>query len=650
MAVPAHDQRDYEFANKYELPVNQVIAPFIEDEKSKPEVKFKTVKRRTVYCVLYDRSLDKYLVLDWNKYGWHTFIVGGVEENEDPILAAKREITEETGFKNVRFVKSLGRLYRSYFAAHKKENRLADAEGLLFELVNKDKTKITKEESQKHKLHWLKADEVDKFIDIGSQRFIWKNVNEERSYVGEGKLINSGEFNGLDSKDAIRKISDYIEEGHLGEKSVNYHLRDWLISRQRYWGPPIPMIYCQSCANSGKSWFTTVEAKKKVLKDLRSKIDNLGKKMNGWYPVDETDLPVKLPYLEDYQPKGKGVSPLATVKEFVNVKCPGCGKAAKRETDVSDTFLDSSWYFLRYPSTRSARSGQASFDKELTKKWLPVDMYIGGNEHAVMHLLYTRFITMALHDMGFVDFEEPFKKFRAHGLIIKDGHKMSKSRGNVVNPNEYMESYGSDTLRMYLLFIGPYELGGDFSDRAIIGLYKFLNRVWRTTLEISESPAKSANSIVAKEINKLIKKVGGDVENLRFNTAIPALMEFQNFAQKNKKNIDVESISKLLIAISIFAPFTAEELWNRIGNKGSVHDQSWPRLNEQALTDTETTVVVQVNGKMRDTIRIKNSKLKIKNEVEKKAINSEKVKKHLEGKKIKQSIYVTGKIINFVTG
>ena len=649
MAVPAHDQRDFDFAKKYRLSVNQVIAPFIEDEKSRPEAKFKTIERRTVYCILYDRLSDKYLVLDWNKYGWHTFIVGGVEEHEDPILAAEREIAEETGYRNVKFVKSLGRLYGSYFAAHKKENRLADAEGLLFELVNNTKKEITKEESQKHKLLWLKAGQVDKFIDIGSQRFVWENVKEERAYVGDGKLINSANFDGLDSKEAIKKISNYIEQNHLGKKTFNYHLRDWLISRQRYWGPPIPMVYCESCADQDKSWFSTAEAKKKVLKDQRSKINDLGKKMQGWYPVPEKNLPVKLPHIKDYQPKGSDLSPLAQDPSFVRVNCPECGKEARRETDVSDTFLDSSWYFLRYPSVGLPISGQAPFDKELTKKWLPADMYIGGNEHAVMHLLYTRFITMALHDLGHIDFEEPFKKFRAHGLIIKDGYKMSKSRGNIVNPNEYMESYGSDTLRMYLLFIGPYDHGGDFSDRAIIGVYKFLNRVWQNTLEISKKPAKSANSVVAKEINKLIKKVAGDVENLRFNTAIASLMEFQNFIQKNKSNIDIESINKFLIALSIFAPFIPEELWNRIGNRGSVHTQSWPEVDEKVLGEEETTIVVQVNGKVRHTIRIKIEESRDKKLVENAVKKSENVGKHLIGKEVRQVVYVPGKIINFVT-
>ncbi|HEX7455959.1 MAG TPA: leucine--tRNA ligase [Candidatus Nanoarchaeia archaeon] len=472
------------------------------------------------------------------------------------------------------------------------------------------------------------------------------NVKKE-AYIGEGELVNSGQFNSVHSWEAIEKISKYIEKNRLGRKAVNYHLRDWLISRQRYWGPPIPMIYCEACAKERKSWFTTDEAKKRI-HNSEFIIQN-SKEMRGWYPAPENNLPVVLPYLKDYQPRGAGVSPLATLPDFVRVTCPGCGKNAKRETDVSDTFLDSSWYYLRYPSTRSARSGQVPFDSELTKKWLPVDMYIGGNEHAVLHLLYTRFITMALHDIGLIDFEEPFKKFRAHGLIIRGGSKMSKSRGNVVNPNDYMDTYGSDTLRMYLLFIGPYELGGDFSDRAIAGVYRFLNRAWQVVLEISDSPATSASNPVAKEINKLVKKVAEDAQVLKFNTAIAALMEFTNFASKHKKEIDRETVKKFLIVISIFAPVTAEELWSRVVGSSSAHDQNWPKVEEGFLREEKLTIPVQINGRLRETVEIQISKFKNQKEVEQLALTSEKVKKHVAGKEISKLVYVPGKILNIVT-
>jgi leucyl-tRNA synthetase len=493
---------------------------------------------------------------------------------------------------------------------------------------------------------------------------------QKEAYIGEGRLVNSGQFNGLNSLEAIGKVSNYIEKENLGRKTVNYHLRDWLISRQRYWGPPIPMIYCEECAKEGESWFTTDEAKKyqvssiKYQEEKEEKILNTKYKiqdtdaMRGWYPVSEEDLPVLLPQLEDYQPRAQGTSPLATLPDFLSVKCSECGKDARRETDVSDTFLDSSWYYLRYPSVGIQNSElriknsktKSPWDTEITKKWLPVDMYIGGNEHAVMHLLYARFITMALHDIGLVDFAEPFRKFRAHGLIIRGGAKMSKSRGNVVNPNEYMDAYGSDALRMYLLFIGSYDLGGDFSDRAIVGVYRFLNRVWQLVNGVGNSPANSVNASVAKEINKLVKKVGEDVETLKFNTAIAAIMEFANFAVKHKEEIDQATLKKFLIALSIFAPFTAEELWSRLGEKTSVHNQTWPAVEKEFLQEEKATIAVQVDGKLRDTIRMKNEELRIKNKAQALALVSEKVKKHVGGKAIKKIIYVPGKIVSIVTG
>ncbi|OGY25359.1 MAG: hypothetical protein A2Z11_00670 [Candidatus Woykebacteria bacterium RBG_16_43_9] len=492
---------------------------------------------------------------------------------------------------------------------------------------------------------------------------------EKEAYVGEGKLLNSEKFDGLSSKNAIENISNYIEGNKLGKKTVSYHLRDWLISRQRYWGPPIPMIYCEKCADQGKSWFTGEEAKKyqvstfsfrkasikyqagKTKKILNSeyKIQDVDA-MRGWYPVPERDLPVSLPYLKDYQPKGKGISPLATLPDFLSVNCPECGKTARRETDVSDTFLDSSWYYLRYPSVgiQNGKESELPWNTEITKKWLPVDMYIGGNEHAVMHLLYTRFVTMALKDMNLIDFEEPFEKFRAHGLIIHGGAKMSKSRGNVVNPNEYMDAYGSDALRMYLLFIGPYELGGDFSDRAIVGMYRFLSRVWKFVAEISSKPSEDASNNISRAINRLISKVEADLESLKFNTAIAAIMEFTNLSSKSNREVDLKTLKKYLIVLAPLAPFTTEELWERIGGKGSIHNQKWPQVETAALVDEQVTVVVQVNGKLRDTLEIQKSKVKNQKEIEQLAFGSDKVKKHLTGKKTKNIIYVPGKVLNIV--
>ncbi len=479
---------------------------------------------------------------------------------------------------------------------------------------------------------------------------------DKKAWEGNGQLVNSENFNGLSFKEAKDKISDYIESNKLGSRKVNFHLRDWLISRQRYWGPPIPMIYCETCSKEGKSWFITAEADQRSkiedLRYLRSDISHLKSEMKGWYPVPEEDLPVELPEVEDYQPKGSGVSPLSGLESFVNVKCSHCGSNAKRETDVSDTFLDSSWYFLRYPSVGEASSKanlggkeiELPWNNEINKKWLPVTMYIGGNEHAVLHLLYSRFITMALNDMGLLDFDEPYKKFRALGLIIYKGAKMSKSRGNVVNPNEYIDSYGSDALKMYLLFIGPFELGGEFNDRAITGVYRFLNRAW--TLVQEGKFVEKTDSVLANDFNKLNSKISTDLENLKFNTAIAALMEFLNELYKNRDNLSREIVRSFLLILAPFAPFTTEELWEVLGEKVSIHLQKWPEPLATQVKEEKDSIVIQVNGRFRDKIEVE--KGASKEEVSRLALDLPKVKTYTRSTQPKNIIYVAGKLINIV--
>lgn len=411
-----------------------------------------------------------------------------------------------------------------------------------------------------------------------------------------------------------------------GEKRTNYHLRDWLISRQRYWGAPIPMIYCPSCAKASE-----------------------GKDNAGWQPVPEDQLPVELPYIENFKPLGTGVAPLAQDENFVNTKCPSCGGPAKRETDVADTFLDSSWYFLRYPSVGNDR---VAFDPELTKKWLPVPMYIGGAEHSVLHLLYSRFITKVLFDLKFLEFDEPFTKFRAHGLIIKDGSKMSKSKGNVVNPDEYIEKYGADTLRAYLMFLGPFDQGGDFRDSGIEGMERFLKRARKLVEENlatkNQSEDLSAkNSSLNVSMNKAIKEVGFDIENLRYNTAISKIMVYVNDLTASKESIEKKHLEILLILLAPFAPYLTEELWTSFGNEKSIHITSWPEFDESLLVEDEVNLAIQVNGKLRATIMV-SSQLNSQEDAEKLARDNQNVSKYLESEQIKKVIYVPGKILNFV--
>ena len=590
MGVPAHDDRDYEFAKKFSLPIVSVI------EKPKNQ---KTV---SVYI---DDSDNSKAANDLRSLG----------KAEEYVTPAIRTFQVEVNKKDQ-----------------------------IIQILKE--SKIGSEEDHKR---IAAGDDFDLDTDPVAVSFV-------RVYMGDGRHVDSVFLNGLYKKEAIENMNKWLAEKGIGSASVHYRLRDWLISRQRYWGPPIPMIYCESCAKEGKSWFTSEEAKKYQLssinyqegkkeKILNTKYKILNTEMKGWYPATEKELPVELPELKDYRPQGKDVSPLATLPDFVSVKCPECGKSARRETDVSDTFLDSSWYFLRYPSTLSARSGQVPFDPEITKKWLPVDSYIGGNEHAVLHLLYTRFITMALKDQGLIEFDEPFKKFRAHGLVIHEGAKMSKSRGNVVNPNEFIDSYGADTLRMYLLFLGPYDKGGDFSDRAITGVYRFLTRVWNIVQEVSEKEAKPDKAL-EKELNKLIKSIGYDLENLKFNTAIASLMEFLNLMYAKKSGIDKSILRRLVLLLSPLAPHISEELWGILGQKFSVHQQDWPQYDPTLIEEEVVTIILQVNGRLRDQLEAHRGISK--EEVGRLSLDRPKIKSYTENKKILKSIWIEGRLLNLV--
>lgn len=489
-----------------------------------------------------------------------------------------------------------------------------------------------------------------------------------------GGMINSGFLNGMNIHDATHKIMDYIESQKYGKREVTYHLRDWLISRQRYWGPPIPMIYCESCSQAGRSWFTTDEAKQwgKGMERFGTWSLDFGassEAMRGWYP--EENLPVELPYIENFKPMGTGKAPLANYPEFYETTCPHCGGKARRETDVSDTFLDSAWYFLGYlatdlkhlpfpmPGAKAQRFKGAEKDEiekaEKRMAWLPVTSYIGGAEHSVLHLLYARFVTMALYDMGYLDFEEPFARFYAHGLIIKDGAKMSKSKGNVINPDDYIGKYGADTLRTYLLFLGPFNQGGDFRDTGIEGMHRFVKRVWNF---FQESRIKTKESRISEEglrlMHETIKGMTEDLENLRFNTAISKLMIWYNFLSKQNQVSRVE-LETYLQLFAPFAPHLTEELWQEMRSEKekvkrkfeSIHASRWPEYDEKYLVKDTLTVAVQVNGKLRGTVTISVADKAEQSMVELLAREQADIAKFLQGN-IKKVIYVPGKILNFV--
>jgi leucyl-tRNA synthetase len=381
-----------------------------------------------------------------------------------------------------------------------------------------------------------------------------------------GTLVNSGVFDGFQVEAAKKAILEFLSKAGSAIPVVHYRLHDWCISRQRYWGPPIPIIYCESC---------------------------------GTVPVPEKDLPVLLPFIEDFKPDDSGVSPLARHEEWYRVECPKCGKPGRRETDVSDNFLDNSWYFLRYPSVGN---DEVPFEKSVTKKWLPVNSYIGGNEHAVLHLLYSRFITMVLHDGGHLAFEEPFTRFRAHGHIIREGAKMSKTQGNIVNPDEYIERWGADAFRTYLMFLGPYEQGGDFRDASISGTRRFLDRLFASVQSMS-GDGEPEHSVMRK-LHQTIRKVGEDISRLSYNTAVAAMMEYMNVLRKGERTPHRGEVLPLIPLVSPFAPHIAEELWEQTGGTGSVFDSAWPSFDPRLALDDSIELVVQVNGKVRGKITV----------------------------------------------
>lgn len=434
----------------------------------------------------------------------------------------------------------------------------------------------------------------------------------KEAFTEDGKLINSGKYEGMNSSDARIAMAEYLEKEKIGKRKINYRLRNWLVSRQRYWGAPIPIIYCENC---------------------------------GEVPEKEENLPVMLPTDVDFKPTGE--SPLVNSKTFHDVRCPKCGGKARRESDTMDTFVCSSWYYLRFADPKNVQEFAA---KEKIEKWMPVDLYMGGAEHTVLHLLYARFFTKALAKHGYVNFDEPFLKLRHQGMIMaEDGRKMSKSLGNVVNPDEVVAQFGADALRLYEMFMGPLEETKAWNTKNIVGLNRFLEKVWKIKLTVSEQPSdKKIQSL----LNKTIKKVTEDVETFRFNTAISAMMILVNAMEKAEK-ISITDYKLLITILSPFAPHIAEELWSSFADEKTKHEESiflqkWPEYNSELAKDEEIEMVVQVNGKVRERLMVTADVTE--DEIKETALENEKVKVFTEGKEIKKIIFVPGKLINIVVG
>lgn len=452
-----------------------------------------------------------------------------------------------------------------------------------------------------------------------------EGYDSAKAFIDEGVLVNSGEFNGINNEEAKKLITKYAEEKGFGHSKVQFRLRDWLISRQRYWGAPIPVVYCEKC---------------------------------GCVPVDEKDLPVKLPTDVDFSVQGK--SPILTSKTFMDTVCPVCGGPARRESDTMDTFICSSWYYMRYAD---ARDDKEAFNKELVNKWLPVDQYVGGIEHAILHLLYSRFFTKALRDMGLLDFDEPFKNLLTQGMVLKDGSKMSKSKGNTVDPDEIFATYGADTARLFIISDSPPARDFDWSDAGVEGCYKFLCRVYRLYSKyqdkikldyvIPDSLNKKSSDLV-REVHIAIKKITSDVENeFQFNTVVSKYRELTNaiyeyIRDENDINFDVLSFAliTLLKLISPVVVFMSEEIYSSLGGNGSIHNEPWPVYDEAKTKQNNIMLIVQVNGKIRD--KIETTAGQTNDELSKLALSSEKTKQFLEGLNVIKTIVVPDKIVNIV--
>jgi leucyl-tRNA synthetase len=624
MAVPAHDERDFKFAKKYNLPIKQVISPvFYGKDKSKVRPDKENTKRQVVNVVVKHPEENKFLCVNNDKFGFKNFVMGGIEKGETPVAAAIRELKEETGYVDCSLDYEFYFIYNSkFYAEHKDVNRDITCYTVVLKLNSLKQEKVSDEEKSIQYPVWIDEEKLLDYLTTEEHKFtyeMYKNpiaIENKENVV----LVNSGKYDGLSSKEAKLKITEDLEQQGCGKKTINYRLKDWLISRQRYWGAPIPVIYCDTC---------------------------------GTVVVPEEDLPVLLPYNVEFKPDG--VSPLKKCEEFMHCKCPKCGKPAVREADTLDTFVCSSWYQLRYPDSKNDKE---IFNKELTNKMSPVDCYVGGKEHAAMHLIYTRFMTKALRDMGYLNFDEPFKKLIHQGVILgPDGNKMSKSKGNTVSPDEYVEKYGADVFRMYLMFGFEYRKGGPWDDKGIEAMAKYFGRIEALIQKVKEiqgnnsEKGKSEQDLLRVK-NQTIKAMAKNIEDFQFNTAVARSMEFLNainsYIQTGNINKEVlnDATETLIKCLAPLAPHFMEEEWEELGKITSVHLERWPEINEKELKGGSIIIPVQVNGKLRAQVEV-DSELSAE-EILKTVKENEKVASILADKEIKKEIYVPGKILNFV--
>ena len=611
MAVPAHDDRDYEFAKKFDIPIRQVIAKsFYGEADSKIRDDAPHTEREVINVIVKD-SEGRFLTVKYKKFNWITFVMGGIDEGESIKDAAFRELEEETGYYDGVVEKEFSNIYfDNFYAAHKEVNRHIKSYTIVIKLNSLKQKEISKEEQNTQEFIWFDEKEVLGNLTTEAHKYDFdRYINGETAFADDGEMINSGFLDGIKTKkEAIEKMISYLEEKGIGEKTTQYKMQDWAFNRQRYWGEPIPIIYCDKC---------------------------------GTVLVPENELPLELPELKEFKPGPDGESPLANAIDWINCKCPKCGGPAKRETDTMPQWAGSSWYYLRY---LDPNNNKAIVDNDKMNYWMNIDIYNGGAEHITRHLIYSRFWHRFLYDIGIVNTKEPYQKRTTIGLILgSDNQKMSKSRGNTINPDDVVNEYGADVLRSYVLFMGDYGMEAPWNDQGVKGISRFLDRVTRLSEKINseEDYTKEFESL----INKAIKKVSEDINNLKYNTAISELMKIVN-EYYAKETITKKDYRTLLILLYPFAPHITEELNEQLNLGEAICKSKWPIYDEAKLIDEEKEIAVQVNGKLRATINI--SINDTEEEIKEKALSNENIKKYTDNNEIVKIIVIKDRIVNIV--
>lgn len=601
MAVPAHDTRDYEFAVKFNLPIIQVLEEVTGTSNENES------KKNSIVAIVYDEKNDKYLTINWHDKGGRLFIGGTINDGESPLECAKREVKEETGYEHLDLVCELPKINHHYYAYNKDKYFNIECTGFLFKLVDDKKVSQNLDEDEAFDVEWVDQKQVETEIVDELHKKTYEYAKNPGPMIGDGIHINSDFLNGLNKQEAIEKMIKWLENNNYGKEKINYKMRDWIFSRQRFWGEPIPMVYCEKC---------------------------------GWIPLKEEDLPLLLPDVAEYEPTDDGESPLAKITDWVNTTCPHCGGKARRETDTMPNWAGSSWYFLRF---MDAHNDKEFASMDAMKYWNRVDWYNGGMEHTARHLLYARFWVQFLYNIGLVPNKEMIWTRVSHGMVLgSNNEKMSKSKGNVINPDDIISEYGADVLRTYEMFMGDYEQDAPWSTSSLRGCKRFIDRVIRLKDKMVDGNTYSKD--LESVIHRSIKKVGHDLTNMQYNTAVSTLMILVNNYEA-QETITKEDYHVLLVLFNPIAPHITEELNEMIGFK-PICESTWPEYDEAKTIDEEKEIGVQVNGKLRSSIKVAINETE--DVTKEKALNEENVKKHMEGKELVKVIVIPGKIVNIV--